>query len=225
MTHVPNGTYKRQPLRWAPPGERWRWSVERFHGTRAERVQHAVVALAVRPMIDAALRCVFDVRALNGPPPARSIVVSRHVSYWDPVLMALCDLRIKPLGNAHWFRQGVVSWYARHARALPNDTAGLLRARRHLRSGGVVWMAPAGYTAVEHQPPRHGAWRLARLADAALVPAIIRGTEAFPKLDLPRKPRQLIEIEYGQPRRLPPGPTHASHTIWMDVLGDAGIEA
>ena len=138
-------------------------------------------------MVDTLLQSRFAIRVENGPAPPRSIIVSRHTSFWDSVIVAMCDLRIKPLGNAYWFDHGAFRWYARHSRALPNDLRGLVRTVEHLRRDGLVWMAPAGFTAFEHRSPSPGAWRLAQLTDAWLVAATIDGLAPIPHLTLPRR--------------------------------------
>lgn len=158
--------------------------------------------------------------------PERSIVISRHNSYWDPVIFALIDLRLKPLGNHYWFHSGPYSWLVRHARALPNDLIGLCRALEHLRRDGIVWMAPAGYVVSSGgREVRMGAYRLARATESWLVPATVLGLAELPTLRIPTGLRRHhLTVTLGAPRRLLPAMTEqACHQAWTEVLREAGI--
>lgn len=214
-----------RPLRWSPPGERRKWLVERFDGRWPDQVQHRIARLAVRPLVDALLQAVFAVDVVNGPAPARSVLISRHTSYWDPLLVALCDLRIKPLGNEYWFHHGPFPWYGRHVRALPNNFVGVCQALSHLRRDGLVWIAPAGFTAHETGPAQPGAYRLASIAQASLVPVIIDGLDALPTLTPPiGSSRHRVSISYGTPRRLDSSaPPDEREQAWREALDEAGV--
>jgi len=200
------------------------WRVDTFQGRPQARLAHLTARLVVRPIADSLLRTLFAIEVLDGPPPDRSILISNHKSYWDPLLIATCDPRIKPLGNAYWFDHGPFPWYVRNVRALPNDFRGVLAAVKHLQRGGIVWMAPAGYRGTCAAALESGAAHLAGLADAAVVPVMIEGMEHLPNLSLPRRPRHPVAVRYGEPHSLTSSTTQEHHDrAWREVLQAAEI--
>lgn len=143
----------------------------------------------------------------NLPASGPAILVSNHISYWDPgLLVALVPRQIYFLSKAEMFDGGIVDWLFRKADVFPIQRGSAdVEAMRHalgvLARGDLVGMFPKGTRAPENrdQPVRGGMVLLAARSKAPLVPIGIAGMDGllgpkFPWLGWPR-----VTITFGRP--------------------------
>lgn len=144
------------------------------------------------------------------PSTGPAILVSNHISYWDPgLLVAVVSRQIFFLSKAEMFDGGIVDWLFRKADVFPIHRGSAdVEAMRHalgvLARGDLVGMFPKGTRAPENrdQPVRGGMVLLAARSKAPLVPIGIAGMDGlvgpkFPWLGWPQ-----VTITFGRPATL-----------------------
>ena len=140
------------------------------YARRIERRSVAALALATigRPL----LRAAVCVRVQGRFPAGGAVVASNHPNVLDgPLVMALED-RIRPVARPQ--RMLLVRLALRWSGSIIVGTQAVDRAVVHLRSGGLVWLAPEGrMTGERFGRGRSGAARMALAAAVPLVPVAI----------------------------------------------------
>ena len=148
-----------------------------------------------------------NVRYTNG-----FLLASNHISHFDPFLISLAVRRkIDWMTMAEFFRPPALDILLRSIDAFPveRDRADLKTIRTaidRLKTGRVVGLFPEGgirdgaRSLLEGAPLRAGAATLAQIADVAIVPCIILGTDRFysRKQWLPFR-RTPVWIAFGKP--------------------------
>jgi 1-acyl-sn-glycerol-3-phosphate acyltransferase len=173
----------------------------------------------IRPFVLTLLRIVFKVRIEGSVPREACVIAAHHSSYFDGPLLGLIDRRVQPIFNRRFLESRSFGWFFRAVGAIPTRSDTLTRACEVIRTGGVVWIATAGFTPDDtHRRPRRGAARIVQETGAPLVPMIVRGLEGIVHVgDIrPWHFRRLVRIVLGQPLTFPAGATVAEITdAWL----------
>ncbi len=147
------------------------------------------------------------------PPEGGLILVSNHLSYADPPLLAaLLPRPTHFMAKEELWASPVVRWLANNYGAFPVrrgavDRVALRRASAILRAGGVVGMFPEGTRSRDARLHRAnpGAALIALRTDAPLLPAAITGTEHVFRFLAGQPPvRADLKVRFGPAFRLPP---------------------
>ncbi|GAB4274665.1 MAG: lysophospholipid acyltransferase family protein [Coriobacteriia bacterium] len=157
------------------------------------------------------LRLAFRLRFVGrGRLPSRGPVVvsGNHLSYLDPILLALATWRpIHYMAKVELFEGNrAFAWLLRHVHAFPvrrgtADREALTRAQEILDAGGIVGIFPEGTRSSDGSLGEvyGGAALVAIRSGATLVPVGIAGTEEV----LPRGSRRLrfapVVMAFGEP--------------------------
>ncbi len=140
--------------------------------------------------------------------PERCICVSNHVSNLDPFLLAFLPWEMKFLAKSVLFRIPFVGWGIGIAGDIPlvrgsarSIKRAMERCANYVRGGMPVLIFPEGTrsTSSELLPFKDGAFRLAILERAHVLPLAVVGTErALPKNDWRPAPAQAV-VAAGTP--------------------------
>lgn len=121
--------------------------------------------------------------------PGPYLLVSNHISHFDPPLIAMVTVRkVDWMAMAELFRHRWAAALLRVAHAIRTDRSRVDReavrmALRRLREGRVVGIFPEGgirtgaSSLLEGAPIRPGAVTLAQIADVPVVPCLVLGTD------------------------------------------------
>jgi 1-acyl-sn-glycerol-3-phosphate acyltransferase len=156
------------------------------------------------------LRLLYRLRFVdteNLPRSGPFVVSGNHVSYLDPVLLALSTFRpisymakTELFEGARWF-----AWLLRHLRAFRvrrdrADREALVEAKRRLDAGGIVGIFPEGTRTDGRLGEAHGGAALVALRSGVpIVPVGIVGTgDALPR-DARRVRLARVTIAFGAP--------------------------
>jgi len=113
------------------------------------------------------------------------IVVSNHVSYWDPIVVGVAlGRKVHFMAKAELFTVPVVGGVVRQMEAFPvnrglNDRAAIKTALKYLKAGRVVGIFPEGTRSKDGrlQEFQAGAASLALRTDAAILPVAVLKTK------------------------------------------------
>ena len=162
------------------------------------------------------------------PRTGGALVISNHISWFDPPLLNLVLRRI-----AHWlamvelFKPGFWQWFFTNGGVIPlnrnNPGTGPVKEAIHrLRAGGVLVLFPEGgiheepNTVLSGNPEfRPGAALIALKADVPIVPAIIQNARAAYQRRNWFFRRQTIRLTLGEPFRLDAGCNREAATVLM----------
>jgi 1-acyl-sn-glycerol-3-phosphate acyltransferase len=147
--------------------------------------------------------------------PARGacVVAANHVSYLDPVVLAMaCPRPVRFLVDRGQYVRPLVHWIAVRTGAIPvenapSDLGSLRRTLAALRDGSVVGIFPEGGRSDDGslKPGRPGAALLALRAGVPLIPAAIVGAyEAYGRHHRFPRPRP-VRVRFGAALDLPAG--------------------
>jgi 1-acyl-sn-glycerol-3-phosphate acyltransferase len=143
------------------------------------------------------------------------ILASNHVSYLDPISLAVaCPRRISFMAKYELFRNPLFSRYLNLLEAFPlkrdsADITALKEAMRRLKNGGGLLLFPQGSRGFEEASPepQPGVGFLASRAAVPVVPAYVKGTDkALPRGAKFIRPKN-ITVYFGEQisieRRMP----------------------
>jgi 1-acyl-sn-glycerol-3-phosphate acyltransferase len=144
------------------------------------------------------------------PPRGAVIIAANHVSFLDPIVLALAVRRpVCFMAKKELFRFRPFGWLLRCYGVFPVDRGGrdrqaLARAVAALQQGEALAIFPEGTRGDGRRlrPAKPGVGLIAARTEAPVVPALIEGTEAV----LPRgawlpRPRR-VRVKFGEPLRL-----------------------
>jgi 1-acyl-sn-glycerol-3-phosphate acyltransferase len=164
--------------------------------------------------ISALPRWYFRFRAEGAghlPATGPCIIAANHVSYLDPIVIAMaCPRPVRFIMSRDFYQHWSIHWLCRATGAVPvennpRDLGSLRRTLQALRDGAVVGIFPEGGRSGDGslKPGRPGAALLALRAGVPLIPAGIVGTfAAFSRHQrFPR--RKSILVRFGQPLAFP----------------------
>jgi len=118
------------------------------------------------------------------------ILASNHVSYLDPIVLAIASCRrLDFMAKQDLFSHPVLAWWMRSVGVVPvkrdsADLGAIKEAMRRIRKGRVLTLFPEGSRSdgKHHTEPQSGVGFLAIKANAPVIPAFISGTAlALPK--------------------------------------------
>ncbi|MEO8438803.1 MAG: lysophospholipid acyltransferase family protein [Spartobacteria bacterium] len=146
-------------------------------------------------------------------PTGSAVVVSNHISHFDPVFLSLAFRRtIDWMTTEEFYGNPVAAAWLRALNTFPvnrsrPDQRALRLGLERLRAGRLVGMFPeggirAGATSIlGGAAPKSGATALARLADAPIVPCLILGSDHLyaGRSWRPSPPRTPVWIAIGAP--------------------------
>ncbi len=137
------------------------------------------------------LRIFFRLKivgAENIPQKEGCIIVSNHVSFLDPIVIAaVCFRKINFLARESLFKNYFFGKLLRSVNVIPlvrnsSDFKALKRALNNLKEGGVTALFPQGTRGGNWQRIKGGAGFLAQQANVCIIPAYIKGTDkALPR--------------------------------------------
>jgi 1-acyl-sn-glycerol-3-phosphate acyltransferase len=184
-----------------------------------------------RPLVHALARLLFRIGFVgteNVPGSGPVVLVSNHVSYLDPVLIAIPIHRpLRYMTLEAFFRVPGLGALIRGCGAFPvrgDDADGhaVRTAIRILQAGEVLVIFPEGGRSRDGrlQPFRSGAFRIALQTDAPVVPTTIAGAFAAwpPHRRLPRPGR--ITITYHPPLSRKDLPAEVDRKTRPELLGE-----
>jgi 1-acyl-sn-glycerol-3-phosphate acyltransferase len=134
----------------------------------------------------------FHVSGLeNLPPPGPAVFLTNHISHFDPhIIAAACWRRIDWVGSEVLFRSAVTNWYFKKChvikvRQYEADHAALREAIKRCKDGRTIGIFPEGgiragdlsVVAGSKFELYDGAFMIAQLSRAPLVPALVIGTD------------------------------------------------
>jgi 1-acyl-sn-glycerol-3-phosphate acyltransferase len=150
----------------------------------------------------------------NVPRSGPFILAANHVSYVDPLVLAItCPRPIRFIMLREFWEKPFIGWVCRKAGSFPVDplgptTAALRSAMTVLHGGKVLGIFPEGGRSPDGRllPGKAGVALLVLKTGLPLVPAAILGADrAYSrKMLLPRPYR--ITVRYGAPLTFPPPP-------------------
>ena len=156
------------------------------------------------------------------------LLVSNHLSNYDPMIVAMCFKRILHfMGKAELYRNPVLRWICLQLQTFPVrrgevDRAALRYAEELLRGGRIVAVFPEGHRSRSGgmQAAQGGIALLARRTGVPILPVAITGTQylwppALLRWRLWRRPD--ITITIGEPFTLPRA-GHAGNTAQTDLI-------
>jgi 1-acyl-sn-glycerol-3-phosphate acyltransferase len=202
---------------------------ETYHGIPYKKWSHKVVAVIIRAFLKVFAR--FEVKGMeNVPKEGPAIVVSNHLSNFDPIIILLDFPRwVNFMGKEELWRHPFFKFIMPWAHVFPvvqrGDSLRGLRdsmrnARKVLGDRLLLGIFPEGTRSKTRQlqPALPGAMFIALENDALLIPVAVTGTENFIDLTwLLRRPR--ITVTVGKPFRLP---KHAGGPMDKDLLASMG---
>jgi 1-acyl-sn-glycerol-3-phosphate acyltransferase len=178
----------------------------------------------------------LDVRTFGHehiPQRGPAVLASNHVGYLDFCFVALSPPRprrkVRFLARDDIWDKRLVGWMMDHMGQIPVDVHGdpvasLAMARDRLRQGEVIALHPEGTISPSFVPRRGrtGAVRLARGADAPIVPVAVWGSQRLLTKWRPVKLTRhvCVTVRYGEPYHPTEGsPMQATREL-MERIGD-----
>ena len=157
------------------------------------------------------------------------LLVSNHLSNYDPMIVAMCFKRILHfMGKAELYRNPVLRWICLQLQTFPVrrgevDRAALRYAEELLRGGRVVAVFPEGHRSRtgNMQAAQGGIALLARRTGAPILPVAITGTQyLWPPALLRWRPwrRPEVTITIGEPFTLPRAAGRAGNAAQTDLI-------
>lgn len=149
----------------------------------------------------------------NLPAAGPCVLAANHVSYLDPIVLAIASPRpVRFIVAIDQYRRRAVHWIAAGTDAIPvandpRDLGSLRRALQALHDGAVLGIFPEGGRSPDGllQPAKPGAALLALRTGAPLVPAGIVGAyEAYGRHHRFPRPRP-VTVRFGAPLDFPQG--------------------
>lgn len=125
--------------------------------------------------------------AENLPPTGGVVLVSNHISYWDPVVVGCAIKRkIHYMAKSELFKIPILSQVIRALGAFPvrrdrSDRTAIRTAVQHLAEGRVIGLFPEGTRSHtgELLKPNPGAVMLAQKAGVPVLPVALSGTRGL----------------------------------------------
>lgn len=157
-------------------------------------------------------KILFALRVEGGehiPASGAAIIAANHVSYFDPVIVALAVRRpVHFMAKGELFRFRPFGWLLRQYFVFPVDRKGsdvqaMKRALRLLAEGEILAMFPEGTRGDGSRlgPAKPGIGLIAARSGAPVIPAFHRGTEkALPRGTWIPRPYP-ISVRFGPPLR------------------------
>lgn len=163
--------------------------------------QAALASVGTRAIIFLARRR-WRFRFYGAWPSGPTILISRHNSYWDGLVVSMLDWRIAPVTSSNWRKVTLVGRYLNAYGVLWTDDDPIDKGLEVLRQRGMVWLAPAGFDRGDTPQIKTGVARLAMAAEVPVVPVSIN--------ILPRQGRRnVLKIQLGTPVSRPGNLTSA----------------
>ena len=142
----------------------------------------------------------------NIPAEGPLLVVSNHVSYFDPPLIgtAMRDRLIHFMAKEELFKNPIMGWFLRYVHTFPVrrgriDTQAIMTSFKVLKSGNVLGIFPEGTTT--HAMPlgkfHTGFAEIAIRAKVPVLPAAIINSKSLPKKTGP------VKVAFGVPVQPP----------------------
>jgi len=199
------------------------------------RLLHVLINLTAR-MVAWSLFGVFFRIERRGrqhlPRTGGVLVVSNHISWFDPPLLNIALPRIPHwLAMVELFGGRFSRWFFTHAGLIPIDrdhpgSAPLKEAIRRLREGNVLVLFPEGGIRLDansvlggHPDIKEGAALIALKAGVPIVPAIIENVRVVYSWQNWFFRRHAIRLTLGEPFRLPANADRAlAHAMIRDKL-------
>jgi 1-acyl-sn-glycerol-3-phosphate acyltransferase len=186
----------------------------------------------IYPIVNWLARVVADVTITGAERMPRGVgvlVVSNHLTNFDPLIISMCFKReLHYMAKVELYRNPLLAWLLSHLNAFPvrrgeADRAALRRAEELLRSGRVVALFPEGHRARDAavQPSKGGIALLARRANVPILPVAVTGTQYLLPQALPRwRPwrRPAVTVTVGAPFTLPPSTGRADYTALANLI-------
>jgi 1-acyl-sn-glycerol-3-phosphate acyltransferase len=186
----------------------------------------------IYPIVNWLARVVADVTITGAERMPRGVgvlVVSNHLTNYDPLIISMCFKReLHYMAKVELYRNPLLAWLLAHLNAFPvrrgeADRTALRRAEELLRSGRVVALFPEGHRARDAavQPSKGGIALLARRANVPILPVAITGTQYLLPKALPRwRPwrRPAVTVTVGAPFTLPPSTGRADYNALANLI-------
>ena len=161
----------------------------------------------------------------NVPPYGPLIVVSNHLSFSDPPLLAASTSRpLYFIGKKELFRGPIISYILKQVHTSPYDRSGIGRDAvrimlRMLQQDKAVVVFPEGHRSPDHAMKEGmlGVVYLALKSQAPILPVGITGTENIPGWRMPL-PLCRIRANIGQPFTLPVIEGQPSREVMKSLL-------
>lgn len=191
-----------------PAGRPWRYLLSgahcdasahrlREHGEHRSTRPALVLNSLISPLVAVLIRARFDVSLSGGLPPLGCVLVSRHDSYWDGVLIASLDPRVVPVTSRRWRSTPAVGRFLDFYGVLWTGDDTVASAISMIHRGAACWIAPRAYGRGAIDTPLHlGAARICIGARAPLLPVTLSGLRAGTRS---HGPRSTAAIDIGQP--------------------------
>ena len=128
-----------------------------------------------------------DVRAIRG-----AVIVSNHISYFDPILLISLFPRQKTIVKGIFFSVPIFGWVLKYSGYIPSSGVGAVSPDMlthmedlggYLNSGGNLFIFPEGTRSRDGRMGKfqHGAFRIARRYEVPVIALRIEGTDqVFP---------------------------------------------
>ncbi len=145
----------------------------------------------------------------NLPRKGPVVVICNHVSYWDPIVLgAALDRTVFFMAKEELFRIPLLAQVIRAWGAFPvnrniSDQAAFRKALKLLKMGQVLGIYPEG-TRSKHgglQPFQDGAFLLASLSNAPVLPVAVRDTKHI----FSKGRFHTFSVRIGKPFKMPSG--------------------
>jgi 1-acyl-sn-glycerol-3-phosphate acyltransferase len=186
----------------------------------------------IHPIVNRLARVVADVTITGAERMPRGmgvLVVSNHLTNYDPLIISMCFKReLHYMAKVELYRHPLIGWLISHLNAFPvrrgeADRTALRRAEELLHSGRVVALFPEGHRARDAavQPSKGGIALLARRANVPILPVAITGTQYLLPEALPRwRPwrRPAVTVTVGTPFTLPPSTGRADYNALANLI-------
>jgi 1-acyl-sn-glycerol-3-phosphate acyltransferase len=163
--------------------------------------------------------------ALPGP----CVLASNHISHFDPPLISVAARRkIDWMAMKDLFKHPFAAFYFYSIETFPTDRDNVDRTSvktslKRLKRGHVVGMFPEGgiragnVSVLEGAPMRPGAGALAQMADAAVLPCVVLGTDRlYNKKNWRLFGRTPFWVGFGEPIRPPAGMGKAEARAFLE---------
>lgn len=144
----------------------------------------------------------------NVPTTGPAILVSNHISYWDPaMLVTLVPRQVHFMSRANMFEVPVIGWAFRALGVFgvdrgTADIGAIRKAVAVLEHGDAVALYPQGSRAPlpegQNHPAKGGAILIAQRGKAPIVPVAISGLETLLLPHFPWLGRPVVRVTFGK---------------------------